>query len=328
MRVGGAGRALAFALYCFVAFVVLGEGAVRLSGVASRHLYGPIYERFDGDIPYVHKPNLRRARGWNDTIFNTDALGLRSREGGERYPPKAAGEYRIAMVGDSVTFGEGIATAETFSALVEDRLQAALDGVRVRVFNFGVSAYSVQQMAVTVERRVAAIEPDLVVTVLIPADFDLSRIGTLDDWGSVRPRGTGEELAWVRHWLRRMHLVYFLLDVERGWLPEWTSAPLDGVPTSYAYVTRLHAACKARHFDCGIGLVSTKIDEGFGPVATALANEGLPILDLTALRDEFTVEQYNAGKHDPHPSAAAHRRIAEELVPWILARRAARSPAP
>lgn len=309
-------RALTFALYCGAVFVVLGEMVARLSGVATRHFYDAVYERFDADIPYVHKANLRGARGWNDTIFNTDALGLRSRQGGEPCGPKRAGEYRVAIVGDSVTFGEGVATADVFSTLVEDRLHQS-GRTDVRVFNFGVSGYSVRQMAATVERRVDAVDPDLVLTVLIPADFDLSRIGTLDDSGTVRSSGSSERAAWLQRPLRRLHLVWLLRDAYHAWQPTWTSPPIRDVPESYAYVGRLRATCAARRFACGLVLLSTKIDDGFGPIGAPLTHEGLPVLDLTRLVDEFTIEEFNAGPHDPHPSARVHRRIADELTPWI-----------
>ena len=319
MARGRGWRALAFALYCATVFVLLGEMVVRFSGVASRHFYDAVYEPFDADIPYVHKPNLRGVRGWNDTVFDTDALGLRSRQDRESYGAKSAGEYRIAMVGDSVTFGEGVATGEVFSVLVEDRLHGA-GRTAVHVFNFGVSGYSVRQMAATVERRVGAVDPDLVLTVLIPADFDLSRTGTLDAAGTVRSSGSSAWVAWLERPLRRLHLVWFLRDASQGWQPTWTSDPIRDVLDSYAYVVRLRESCAARRFACGLVLLSTKIDDGFGPIGARLAQEGLPILDLTRLEQEFTVEEFNAGAHDPHPSARVHRRIADEVAAWILAR--------
>lgn len=252
----------------------------------------------------------------DDTVFNTDALGLRSRQGGESYGAKRAGEYRVAMVGDSVTFGEGVATGDVFSTLVEDRLHGA-GRTSVRVLNFGVSGYSIRQMAAMVERRVVAVDPDLVLTVLIPADFDLSRTGALDASGTVRSSDSSARLAWLERPLRSLHLVWFLRDAYQGWQPTWRSDPIRGIPDSYAYVVRIRETCAARRLACGLVLLSTKIDDGFGPIGAQLAREGLPFLDLTGLKEEFTIAVFNAGPHDPHPSAAVHRRIADELAAWI-----------
>src|SRR5206468_9682819 len=65
-----------------------------------------------------HQPQISR-----------NSLGYREREPG----PKDPNRYRIAVVGDSFTFGQGIEASERFSNLVEGSL-----GPRDEVLNFGV----------------------------------------------------------------------------------------------------------------------------------------------------------------------------------------------
>ena len=114
---------------------------MRVSGYSEHHLCDPIYTRFDAapeEIPYVHRPNLSGARGRGLSVVNTDSLGLRSATAGETYGPRARGEYRVAVVGDSVTFGEGVREGgETFAKVLESSLNQRQTGARVRVFNFG-----------------------------------------------------------------------------------------------------------------------------------------------------------------------------------------------
>jgi len=55
------------------------------------------------DIPYVRRPNLINARARGLAIINTDALGLCSKTAGATYGAKEQKEYRITIVGDSVT---------------------------------------------------------------------------------------------------------------------------------------------------------------------------------------------------------------------------------
>src|SRR5678809_1534280 len=102
--------------------LTVAEIVLRLWGYSERNIYDPIYIPFEKteDIPYVHKPNLVQARAHGLAIINTDSLGLRSRTSGLRYGPKQRNEYRIAITGDSVTFGEGVpSTDDTFAQILE-----------------------------------------------------------------------------------------------------------------------------------------------------------------------------------------------------------------
>src|ERR1043165_5011551 len=119
-------RKLLIAACLSLVSLVLFEGLVRLSGYAEHHLCDPIYMTFTtapSEIPYIHKPNLAQARARGLAIINTDSLGLRSETVGQKYSAREADEYRIALVGDSVTFGEGVArTADTFAQVLENTL--------------------------------------------------------------------------------------------------------------------------------------------------------------------------------------------------------------
>src|ERR1044072_2874988 len=159
-------KRLLFVVYLSVATFALLEVGVRVSGYSEKHLCEPIYASFDAapeEIPYLRRPNVSGARGRGLSVVNTDSLGLRSTFAGETYGPRASGEYRVAVVGDSVTFGEGVREgADTFAKVLEAALDNSQAGARVRVFNFGASAYSVRVMEATLRRRTLAVEPNLV----------------------------------------------------------------------------------------------------------------------------------------------------------------------
>src|SRR3712207_1109656 len=116
-------KRLLLAVYLSAATFALLEVGVRVSGYSERHLCDPVYARFadaPDEIPYVHRPNLSGARGRGLSVVNTDSLGLRSTVPGETYAARAGGEYRIAVAGDSVTFGEGVREgADTFAKVLE-----------------------------------------------------------------------------------------------------------------------------------------------------------------------------------------------------------------
>jgi lysophospholipase L1-like esterase len=104
---------------------------------------------------------LKRLRTFTVT---TSSAGLRSPEFGEKTGT------RILCVGDSVTFGWGVPYAETYPALLAEKLG-------VEVINAGVPAMKPSSVAKWVELNAAQIQPDLVLFARRP---DWS---TPDPWG-------------------------------------------------------------------------------------------------------------------------------------------------
>lgn len=315
--------ALAFALYLVLATLLLLEVGVRLWGYSGRFLYDPIYMRFQGsdEIPFVHKPNLANARAHGYSIANTDALGLRSVEPGTRYGPKQPGEFRVAVAGDSVTFGVGVIHAEdTYCEVLERLLEKARPDLRVEVLNYGVGSYSVREMEATLRHRMFDVEPDVVVMAAIYADFNLARTPGVDDWGYFNnARLSGSQNSWLKRLLRGVHLSYLIRDLRYGLRMRGVTPPV-GVPESYSYVLAFRDVA-ARHGvpSLFVLLPSTPVpapslEENVALVDARLRQDGVPFVDLFGLRDEFALEDYRASRFDDHPSAPVHRRIAEELA--------------
>jgi lysophospholipase L1-like esterase len=95
-----------------------------------------------------------------DQPVHTNSLGLRSPE---PLPPASGPAHRIICLGDSQTFGNGVAQEGTFPAVLAGLLQEMDDGHRVEVFNAGVQAYGTEQEVGLLERLIPALEPDAVV---------------------------------------------------------------------------------------------------------------------------------------------------------------------
>ena len=105
----------------------------------------------------------------NPKNFTTIAYGqeVRTNRYGLRGPDfpleKAPDEYRILMLGESTTFGAGVAGAETYSAVLETLLNGESSGRKVRVINAGISAYSSFQSLMYLKIDGLAFRPDLVI---------------------------------------------------------------------------------------------------------------------------------------------------------------------
>lgn len=169
------------ALACAVTLVALGlgEGALRLAGVWKPD--PPIY-------PGDRVPRGEAPPGLN--VVNDARLGWRMRAGAafdqksdeytfhvtcnsagfrsSREFVAEPGVRRIAFLGDSFTFGNGVEEAETFVALVE------ADRAGVRAFNFGIPGFGVDQMWQTLEHVALPLRPHLVVVTFILDDLKRS----------------------------------------------------------------------------------------------------------------------------------------------------------
>ena len=139
--------------------LTVGEVALRLAGV------GPAYQAdLIGGwrmLPEMHAKRMTGVREQADFIVTTNADGLRTDVPRER----RAGVQRVAVMGDSTTFGWGVDDGGT----VTDGLRAALDadgGAAVEVLNAGQPGYTTTQAAVFFDAVVQHYRPDLVVLFL------------------------------------------------------------------------------------------------------------------------------------------------------------------
>jgi hypothetical protein len=139
------------------------EGALRLfaGGLleqVGRDAGSPYsFYRYDAKLGWSSIPGARgtltRKEFSHEVRINSH--GLRGPETGREKPP---GVRRIAVLGDSFTWGVGASEQELFTSLVE----AALPGTQV--LNFGVSGYSPVQHRLLTE-KVLSFDPDVVVIV-------------------------------------------------------------------------------------------------------------------------------------------------------------------
>jgi len=164
---------------------VLGEIALRVVAAFDREHIGRLLEppparsgeelrladllRPDPDplVAFTLRPGVRgRFRGMPIRI---NRLGMRGPELGKP-PPNAV---RIALLGDSHTFGWGVAWDDTFGARLAALLGERAGGRVVDVQNLGVPGYNAVQEVRTFERQLEALQPDFAVIYFVGNDADL-----------------------------------------------------------------------------------------------------------------------------------------------------------
>jgi hypothetical protein len=113
---------------------------------------------FDARLGWRLGPNVKTPR------LTTNAQGIRDDR--EIALDPGPGERRIALVGDSFTFGDGNADHETFGWYLQESL-----GARATVLNFGVPSYGTDQAVLMFEEQAIRFKPRVVVLGFFLQDY-------------------------------------------------------------------------------------------------------------------------------------------------------------
>ena len=121
------------------------------------------FDRFHERRGWASRPLLRDQRVFGDEVLNTNSAGFRGTR--EFAFEKAPGTFRIAVLGDSFTFGDEVSDHEAYPA----QLHALLP--RAEIINMGVHGYGHDQMLLLFEDEGVRYRPDLVILGFVAADM-------------------------------------------------------------------------------------------------------------------------------------------------------------
>lgn len=212
MNAGKAIRRVAWVLMVLVLALGAGEMYLRAAGRCttwSERSYG-VYAPMAECLPSWLSAREPNRKGWYDNrefrfALDTNSLGVRDREHPREKP---AGEFRVAVLGDSFTEGVGAAFEDAWFRKLEALLNArARPGIRFSVISGAVAGsdpfYSFQMLA----QRLLAWRPDLVILALGENDVvDVARRGGMERF---RPDGTVRVPSPVpAEWLFRRSRLY------------------------------------------------------------------------------------------------------------------------
>jgi lysophospholipase L1-like esterase len=318
--------------YSFMPRIQIGTGEMRLGD----DLVQAVFEAGPETI-WRFKRNIA-LRDDHSVFPGIVANGQRLRQEGRIPDEKAANEFRILFIGDSITFGWGVRHDETFAKLTEQELRERFPDVETTCINAGVPAYSLFQGWRFLETEGFDYQPDLVVAGFGPND-QMS-------WG---PLGDFDQ---YEHWQAQLPAVplrgSMLAQVIVRTL--WRPPPDPGTPDRPRLLisefndlwARVRDASRAR----GAGLIVMveshikNVDGRFpadllGPYQFEVARFGKSLRlgwsTTPALVDSTAVLQELAREYDPseifldeiHPTRIGHAALAEALVaiiaPWLEA---------
>jgi lysophospholipase L1-like esterase len=146
-------------------------------GAAREFCAAGMFRSRDDDLRHFElKPNITVEVAGRE--YRHNELGLR---GPPIREPKPEGTYRIAVVGDSYTYGWGVAEDETIPEQLHAKLIRDRAGGALEVINGGVPAYDTGPELGLLRDVIAPVEPDLVVLVFQTNDITTVDYFYLDD---------------------------------------------------------------------------------------------------------------------------------------------------
>jgi hypothetical protein len=219
-------------------------------------------------LPYVLRPGV--ATTYLGLPVHVNRLGVRGPEV-ERAPRH--GVRRILVLGDSVVFGQGIGEAETVTAVLERRLNAAGTGAW-EVLNAGAPGYDAVAEAQFLETAGLALEPSAVVVGTSLNDYDpapaFSPLGILTR-RDPRESGLADRSEFVV-------LLRWLVAWARGELWHQMTAPAPRAPASTAGLDQVVEAGHLRFYHQPTHAEWERLRGAFVDLARTARARGLPVL--------------------------------------------------
>jgi lysophospholipase L1-like esterase len=260
---------------------------------------------------YVPRPHLDIA-DYDDGISRlvTNSVGMADQE----YAiVKPAGTRRIAVLGDSVTRGQGAPFGQSFEALLEIALnEKHADATRrFEVLNFAVSGYRLTQVLDVALEKASSYSPDVYMLALT----ELSISGR---WGDHLEQLVADGVDLKYPFLRDVVQRARLTPDERPGAADAKLAPYRMEILRWAITTiRDHARAQGSHLI--VLLVPTvretaSLKQDFSGVSDLTRELGVPAIDLLdAFADVADPGAFRVSTENVHPNGAGHRRLFERL---------------
>jgi lysophospholipase L1-like esterase len=263
-------------------------------------------------------------------VAHVNAQGRRGRLAA---PAPAPGVLRIAAVGDSHTFGHGVADDEAWPAVLERELAAA--GRPVEVLNCGVNGYDAEQVFASLAKRVQPCAPDLVVYGFFCNDVAVAGLApvsraALDPLPAESSAGTGI-LGRLRAHSRLVDLVAMTFERRARWT-RWADAQAqlydehsEGWPRLRAALRRARERTEAGGARFVVLLYPLLVPARTGLISTPAhrklsefcASEGIPCLDLEPFFAGLDLDALRVHPLDMHAGPEAHRIVGAALARWL-----------
>lgn len=277
---------------------------------------------------------------WSDRpLFYYRADGAPQMQGPPYAVPKPPSTFRIAVIGDSFSFGPYMQYTDTFSSKLQAMLNLNNSPLRAEVINYGVPAYSTAH-EIEVAQRALAEGADLIVLQITLNDPEYKTTrpnglseNMLDQFGPLKLEGKLGALA------RRWHTLKFALERmhnarTREAYVQYFNHLFDNPRTLYPFTNALRdilgSAFKARKPIVSVvfPLFGLPLDDKYpfykihDRLKKFMDHYKVPYLDVSHIYDGIPLERLQViPGADRHPNEIAHRMAAEKIYLFLEERK-------
>ena len=269
------------------------------------------------DLGHRHRANAKAEL--MSVPVRTDAFGFR----GPGIPETApAGTARIAFVGDSTTFGWGVAEQDTFANQVIAELQRK--GRKVDGFNLGVGNYNTVQELASFRDSGMRMKPDIIVLTYFINDAEPVPTYTQESWLDLH------SVAWIVFRYRLDSVIR-----QFGSRPDWKHYYRELYdPNASGWKNTQQALARFGEVSRQLGapiivfhlpelreLKPYPFDDVTAKVRKVVEDQGLRFVDLLPTVENLDPSSLWVTVPDPHPNARANtaftRGMIDELQPLL-----------
>ncbi len=277
--------------------------------------------------------------GYSDEKYTVNAAGFRGPECAVQKPDSL---FRIAIIGDSHTFGLGVYDEERIYPAQVSKLLA--ERFAVQVCNFGVPGYNTWQEFAQLRQVVMAYQPDLVVLGFVFNDADETTVMLTSDG----PQQTGEQAeatpqtTSLTGMLKKSRLVLALKTMVENiglalfdYYPNYMDMKITTARWREMQQTLLNLNAFLRERDIPLVVVVFPVTYQLRrPESESRAQENMigflrengiahvnlfPDFRAFLQQNEFDYHRLIVrGIRDTHPTAAGHAIVAERLAEWLI----------
>jgi len=326
----------------FFVYRYLTERPPTLSDIAKKdfkNIKGSVFKKLhDNELLYALNPDISKQH--DDILYSINSDGFRDRDFTINKPINT---IRIAMLGDSFTFGNGLPVEHTIAKQLECILNENIINSQYEVMNFGISGYNTKSEVTLFEQKALKYKPDIVVLMYFLNDPDKPTpnlsIGTDAGkvWLLLKKFFSGniidKELILqikkfigsksIENYLKYLHdnnpylntYYHFIHHIPFYW---------DDVRNS---LKKLHKLSEEFSFKTIFAVipdlnVSSLSEYDYADIHSLVLDEasenGFNKLDLLVSFQNIALQKLRLSKHDSHTSAFGNRIIAYEIASLIL----------
>jgi len=275
----------------------------------------------------INAPGAHRAWLWHGVPHVTWTPEWQFRRTGP-FPARSRGSFRIAVVGDSLTFGLGVFVGSTYPAILEAALS---EHYSAEVINLGVNGAQSEDVLSVVEYWLPELQPDLVVYGICLNDFlDSGGGGDQQDRAYALPV-PDSWMAFVRNRTltgrfldRAYNRALITLGLRNDFYGQMLQ-DLDRLAPRFTWdLLRINDTVVASGLPPVVAMVLDQrpVRDGPGQLLATEAEEaallsGMTVVPSMRYYDLHTGRNLSVSPWEGHPNTEAHRLFAEMLLPAI-----------